>query len=243
MAELRCPDCNTPNDPDAHFCKSCGHPLPTARTGAGTARTSCPPAPAPPPIPAAPTNSPPEAGPAPPRRRGLIIALAALEAVLVGGGIAAAIVVGSENSSSSSSSDTTAPRDASGVGVDSTPSDTQPVRETPNPDGKVKLKCDYELGDFGDSGDPSQGFRFIAGGTIKNTGNVGIVVKVVAKWQLLRQDPLRFTERVRLRAGKRKRISISIPVTQDQIDAHQSADGDCNTNATIVDSFGRPPYA
>jgi hypothetical protein len=131
----------------------------------------------------------------------------------------------------------------SGVGVDSTRTDTQPVRETPNPDGKSNLKCDYDLGDFGDSGDPSQGYRFLAGGSVKNTGNVGIVVKVVAKWDLLGQDPVRYTERMRLRAGKRKRLKVSLPATSDQIDAHQSADGDCNTNVTIVDTFGRPPLS
>ncbi len=110
----------------------------------------------------------------------------------------------------------------------------------PDADGQYELTCDYELGDFGDSGDPDQGYRFIAGGTISNTGNVWIVVRATYKWRLLGQGSLIERRTYRLRRGQERDVDVVIPVTQDQIDAHQSAGSKCSTDVTIIESFGTP---
>lgn len=114
----------------------------------------------------------------------------------------------------------------------------QPVREAANPDGRYELNCDYTLPDDIDSED----YRFIAGGTLENTGNVGIVVQITYKWDLLGQAPFKEQKTYRVKRGREKDVNVSFPVTSDMIDAHQSADGDCKTTVRIVDSFGTPPF-
>ena len=139
--------------------------------------------------------------------------------------------------------------------VDSGPAKTNPVtgattseeapartREEPNPDGTSNLTCDYVLGDFNESGDPSKGFRFIGGGRIRNTGNIGIVVRVTFTWDMLGQEPLRVRKKYRLRRDQSRRVNVSVPGTQDQIDLHQSAHGDCRSHVTILDTFGKTPF-
>lgn len=109
---------------------------------------------------------------------------------------------------------------------------------TPDPSGAYDLDCSYELGDFGDSGDPAKGYRFVAGGTIENTGNIGARVRVTYKWKLLGRSAHTVRKTYRLRVGQERDVNITVPVTQDDISAHQNADGDCSTKATIIGSFG-----
>src|SRR4051794_1784842 len=83
----------------------------------------------------------------------------------------------------------------------SEPAPEPPQRQVPNPDGRFNLQCDYVLGDFGDSGDPAQGYRFIAGGRISNTGNIGIITRVKITWEQLGADPITYTREVRIPRG------------------------------------------
>jgi hypothetical protein len=115
----------------------------------------------------------------------------------------------------------------------------EPVIEE-DPQGQFTLNCDYELGDFGDSGDPNLGFRFIAGGDIRNTGNVGLVVRVTYRWKMLGQPTVKVSKNYRLSVDKTREIDFSMPVTGEQIDAHQSADGECSARAKYIDTFGAP---
>jgi hypothetical protein len=112
------------------------------------------------------------------------------------------------------------------------------VAQEPDARGKETINCDYTLGDFGDSGDPSAGYRFIAGGKLKNTGNVGIKVRVRVSWERLGTTPITSTTVYRVPYGHTKRVSITIPATQDDIDLHQSADSDCGTKVKIIGTFG-----
>lgn len=97
---------------------------------------------------------------------------------------------GGEDETATSEPAQTAPEPEGLVDVEAEPEPVA-VREEPEPDGDYDLKCDYELGDFNESGDPSKGFRFLAGGTLINTGNIGIRVRVTYEWDRLgagRQD-------------------------------------------------------
>ncbi|HZG49488.1 MAG TPA: hypothetical protein VEY90_08210 [Thermoleophilaceae bacterium] len=107
----------------------------------------------------------------------------------------------------------------------------------PNPDGRYNFNCDYLLGDFTEG--TEQGFKFVAGGTVENTGNIGIVIRVRARWQQLGSDRILEERRVRLKVGRRKRVNISRLASSGEIDAHQFAEGDCSVGAKIVKTFGR----
>jgi hypothetical protein len=110
-----------------------------------------------------------------------------------------------------------------------------PPAPTPEPDGKFESQCDYVLGDFSES---ASGFRFIGQAKLENTGNIGIVLRVIAAWDLLGQPPFRIRKQARVPYGATKTVRFSKVVSQDQIDLHQSADSECRVNATIVDTFG-----
>lgn len=136
----------------------------------------------------------------------------------------------------------TAPAEETAVGEgdleeSATPEPDPPA--LPEPDGKYELTCDYELGDFGESGVPDAGYTFIGGDTIENTGNIGIKTEVTYKWRLLGRGSLVERQTYKLRPGREKDVDILVPVTDADIDAHQSADGDCKTSVEMVDTFGR----
>ena len=61
-----------------------------------------------------------------------------------------------------------------------------------------------------------------------------VTVRVTVRWTLLGEDPVKTAQRVRLPASSSKDIQIRVPATGDQIDAHQSADGECEPNAEVV---------
>jgi hypothetical protein len=117
-------------------------------------------------------------------------------------------------------------------------------REPIDTNGESEFSCDYQLGDFGDSGDPKKGFRFTATGTLTNTGNVGIKVRVTYKWkQGGGLPPITRRKIYRVRRNETRDVGITVPATSEQIDSIQSVPGkDCSANATIIDSFGLPPY-
>lgn len=109
--------------------------------------------------------------------------------------------------------------------------------EAPNAAGDSRLNCDMLLGDF--SEDPDSGYRFVGGGQIRNTGNIGTIVEIKAEWEILGSDPVVETQRVRLPAGETRSVSLSVPATSDQVDAHQSAEGRCEIDAELIDTYGK----
>lgn len=112
------------------------------------------------------------------------------------------------------------------------PAETVATPAVPKPDGDYQLNCDYLLGTDGS-------YTFIAGGKIKNTGNVGTIIEVKVDWEILGSEPVVETRRVKLPAGQTRSVQISVPATSDQIDAHQSAEGRCEADAAMVDTFGK----
>jgi len=107
----------------------------------------------------------------------------------------------------------------------------------PDPDGSYELTCDYLLGDFTEGSDA--GYKFVAGRTIENTGNVGIVARLRVRWQQLGTEPVLEERTLRVKVGRTKRVDITRLATSGEIDAHQSANGDCSSAVKIVDTFGR----
>lgn len=104
----------------------------------------------------------------------------------------------------------------------------------PEPEADSQLTCAYLLGDFGESGDPAQGYRLVGGGDVRNTGEVPARVEVRFSWEMLGAEPVRQQKTFFVKAGRTRRVAITVPVTQTQIDAHQAADGKCRSHAEIV---------
>ncbi len=107
----------------------------------------------------------------------------------------------------------------------------------PNPDGEFGSSCDYLLGDFDDDD-----YRFVATAELENTGNIGIVVEVVASWKQIGADPIAETKTTRVKVGRSKAVNFDIQVGSDEIDRHQSVNSDetCVVDVALVDTFGEP---
>jgi hypothetical protein len=112
------------------------------------------------------------------------------------------------------------------------------LEEEPEPDADYTSSCDYLLGDFSESG---SGYRFVADARLKNVGNIGVEVKVVATWDLAGGQRVKAVKTVQLPEGKSKRVGFVEVATQDQIDAHQSLgfeQENCRVRATLTDTLG-----
>ena len=83
----------------------------------------------------------------------------------------------------------------------------------------------------------AQGYRFIAGTKIKNTGNVGLVADVTVSWDQLGRGPLKEVREVKVPYGRSKNVQFTKIATGDQIDLHQSVGGlkNCRVKVSIVD--------
>lgn len=98
----------------------------------------------------------------------------------------------------------------------------------PDPSATAERICDYLL-------DP---YLFVGQAKIRNTGNVGVKVRLVATWQRLGLDAVRAEKTVRVTTGDTRRVKFDVPATVDDIAAHQSAQGECRVKTEIVDTFG-----
>lgn len=93
------------------------------------------------------------------------------------------------------------------------------------PDVSDHLRCDYLLGSE---------YRFVGGGRLRNDGTEDARVKVTFTWMLLGSDPVKESKTVNVPAGRGRDVQVSLPATGDQIDAHQSAEGECRTNSVVL---------
>ena len=105
-----------------------------------------------------------------------------------------------------------------------------PAEDRPSAE-ESELTCDYLLGDAVDDDE----YRFVAGGTLVNPEPEPVTVRVTARWTLLGEDPVKTATRVRVPASSSKKIQIRVPATGDEIDAHQSAGGECEPKAEVVE--------
>jgi hypothetical protein len=104
-----------------------------------------------------------------------------------------------------------------------------------HPSGTSLLRCDYSLA-WNAADDPN--YHFIGGGTLSNTGNVGIVVLVTYKWRLLGQGSVERHRTYRLLPGRSRDVDIRIRASQTQVEAHQAANSKCSAKAETIDTFG-----
>ena len=106
-----------------------------------------------------------------------------------------------------------------------------------NPDGTYSLTCGVRLGDFTEG---PHGYRFVAHGTLKNTGNIGIVVHVIGRWELKGAPPATTAENFKLDVDEKQQVEMTVPTTQQNVDAHKKAGNHCKTNIKILRTFGKP---
>ena len=114
----------------------------------------------------------------------------------------------------------------------------EPAPVLPDPKASFSGNCDYLLGNF-ESNDP-KGYRFVFGGRVENTGNVGITGEVIGIFEQIGTKPVRVTKNVRVDAGKTRRVNATHLATQDEIDMHQSADSECRFKFNLLDTYGSP---
>jgi hypothetical protein len=188
------------------------------------------------------TEPPPPPPPLPARPKRPIGWILAVVAAFVVGAAVGSSASGSDNDAASADGESLAISASVGAAnptaspiASSTPS---PPPVAANPDAKYTSQCDYLLGNFNDL-DPN-GYRFVAGARITNTGNVGVVVELRAKWDQLGTSPITKTRQTRIDVGKSKPVNITVLATGDQIDLHQSADGHCSAKVALVDTYGSP---
>jgi len=125
----------------------------------------------------------------------------------------------------------------------SAPAPTPPPQA--NPDGTYQGSCDYLLGS-----DPVGGFgpstaREIGEIDLKNTGNVGVVVKTRITWPQEGAAPITARKTVHLPFGASKIVRFKVPMTGDQVDLLQSwqerhdfNDG-CTYHAAFTQTYGQ----
>jgi hypothetical protein len=94
------------------------------------------------------------------------------------------------------------------------------------------------LGDFSEN--TASGFRFVAQAVIHNTGNIGTVDLVTARWFQAGTSPVVATKTVQVKAGASKRVGLTEQVSQNEIDLIQSLgyDSNCTVKVSIGDTFG-----
>jgi hypothetical protein len=112
----------------------------------------------------------------------------------------------------------------------------------PSPDGTFSSgECDYTLGnaDFSTGGFPHA--RAIAGTNVKNTGNIGIVLKVTAHWNVTGHASLTQTKLIHVLTGDGKRVTFSKAIPASLLDGLQNAAFQnhwCGVKATITTTYG-----
>jgi hypothetical protein len=230
---VRCP--NGHENPDgARFCNACGSPL-------SSGATSAPPPPpgGPPPPPSTPPLAVPPRGSVPFWKRPVGIVVLVLVGLLLLGGIVTAIEGPPEERGVSP---TNVPAEES-TGTPSVAPSASPSPSPPppaeDPDGTYTTSCDYLLGNFTQT---QAGYRAIATAKVKNTGNIGTVLRVKAHWDMVGRPSLVAEKTVQLKVGQSRKVDFSEVLSSDELDAMQNAaldfDDWCNVKATITDTFG-----
>jgi len=153
-------------------------------------------------------------------------------------GFFALVVLGALVGGDDSTTETT-PTKTAGVAVepDAEPEpEPEAELEPEKTDGEYELDCAYELGE-GTDDNPFADYRFTAGGTLNNTGNTNIRVRVTYKWKRLGSSAKTARKTYRVKEGQERDVNITVPASQLDISAHQNADGDCSAKATIVGTY------
>jgi hypothetical protein len=113
------------------------------------------------------------------------------------------------------------------------------VRQPVEAHGKFSSSCDVSLG--------SDNYSLYASTKLHATGNVGIKVRVVAVFDQATSPTIIVRRVARIKAHASRSVKIRVPITQSQVEEYQGSPdymgGDaCRVHASIVSSFGTPPY-
>lgn len=185
------------------------------------------------------TYTPPPQWPAPPaqppKKRHWLRNSSIIAGLLLLAGIFAAVAAGS------GSDGTSTPRARAVPATSAAPSANAAAAPAASADPKGKallVAANYELGNSG-----MGPYTVVAEVDLTNTGNIGTVDRVTAKWPQLGLPPLRMTKTVHVAAGHSKAVRFSMPVSQGQISALQdyqtSSPGDGYAyKATIISTYG-----
>jgi hypothetical protein len=123
-----------------------------------------------------------------------------------------------------------------------TPEATPRQRQKAQPDAEFTSSCDMLMPDDVLSGN----YSLVGSAKVRNTGNVGIVVKVSARWDQVASDDIRDSKSVRVPRGKSRSVKFRVPATQSQISEFQESpdyfnNGACKINVRVTDTFGKAP--
>jgi hypothetical protein len=148
------------------------------------------------------------------------------------------LVIGGAIGGADTSADPNPTTSGSASPLFNSPSPSADAPPVADPSGTYSHSCDYVLGDFSDN--TASGFRFVAQAVIHNTGNIGTVDTVTARWFQAGTSPVVASKTVQVKAGASKRVGLTEEVSQDQIDLIQSLgyDSNCVVKVTIGDTFG-----
>jgi len=174
--------------------------------------------------------------PAPKRRHGVrngcLIGFGIVAVAVIAIGAVAAALSGGNGGRPAATSTSTGP---------ASPVYASPVTAaTPSPDGKYNGACDYTLGS-----DPVGGTAMATGDIqVRNTGNVGIAIKLKITWPQQGYAPLAMTKTVKLATGASRDVQFHRSISQTEIEnlqnwqgSHDYADG-CTYKGTIIHTFG-----
>ena len=109
----------------------------------------------------------------------------------------------------------------------------------PKPGGTFTSSCDYILGDF--SSKTATGYRFVAGATLHNTGNVGTIDRVVATWMQLGTAPIVMKKTIKDPYHGTRTVGFTYPASQDELSLLQAAQNQpnyCTVKDYVVGNFG-----
>lgn len=116
----------------------------------------------------------------------------------------------------------------------SVPPSASPVPPVANPKGKYWSDCNLLLSDTLNGSD-----HLVADATIHNTGNVGIINRATARWNIAGSAPLTKTVKgVRVRVGGSKMVHFRVPVSTETALAYEDANFHCGVKVTITGTFG-----
>lgn len=118
------------------------------------------------------------------------------------------------------------------------PPPTAAAAVQPKADARLNGKCAYLLGDFTES---ARGYRFVSSATVRNTGNIGVVVRFETTWRQAGGPAIRRHKDVRVPRGKSRFVNLNVIVSQDQISQIQAVpyDSQCGWKGTIMRYFGK----
>jgi hypothetical protein len=121
------------------------------------------------------------------------------------------------------------------------PAPTPTLPPAPQPAGTYSHDCTYLLGKISNKTYDFVGSKFVADAHLHNTGNIGTVDLVKARWLFAGGGGVTRSKVVRVPAGKSKRVSLHAHATSQQISAYQAtASGDeCHVKVAMITTFGQ----